>query len=189
MTLFMTEPALGQAVTLAEAKAHMRIDTGDEDDLIGKLIGVATAYLEAETGLGLMTEAWRLTLDRWPASGIVRFWRGPVQKIDAVTVYDGEGNAIAIDVSAAVLDGHARPARLYLGTVERPGRALNGIEIDFTAGFGDTASDVPDALKQAILLHVAHMYEFRGAVPLASQPAGVPAGYARLTAPFRRRAL
>jgi uncharacterized phiE125 gp8 family phage protein len=92
-------------------------------------------------------------------------------------------------VSGAVLDGHDRPARFHVGRAVAPGRVLNGIEVDFTAGFGDTATDVPDALKRAILLHVAHMHAFRGAVPVEAQPAGVPAGYERLIAPWRRRAL
>ena len=57
---------------------------------------------------------------------------------------------------------------------------MNGIEIDFTAGFGDAAAEVPNALRQAILLHVAAMYELRGAVAVANQPASLPAGYDRL---------
>ena len=38
MTLFITEPPLGAPVTLAGAKAHMRVETGDEDGLIGRLV-------------------------------------------------------------------------------------------------------------------------------------------------------
>ena len=64
-------------------------------------------------------------------------------------------------------------------------RALNGIEIDFTAGFGESGTDVPDTLKRALLLHVAAMFEYRGAVSAADQPAVLPEGYDRLLAPFR----
>ena len=188
MTLFITEQPLGAPVTLAEAKAHMRVETGDEDSLIGQLIGVATAHLESETGLALMTQKWRLCLDALPACGPVLLRRSPVRTVDAVTVYDAGGSPRELDLSGALLDAHARPARLHLAD-PRPGQVLNGIEIDFTAGFGDTGADVPNALRQAILQHVAQMYEFRGAVPLANQPAGVPNGYDRLVAPFRRRAL
>jgi uncharacterized phiE125 gp8 family phage protein len=48
---------------------------------------------------------------------------------------------------------------------------------------------VPDVLKRAMLIHIAAMYELRGAVSRADQPATVPAGYERLIAPYRRRAL
>jgi uncharacterized phiE125 gp8 family phage protein len=44
-------------------------------------------------------------------------------------------------------------------------------------------------LRRAMLLHVAQMYEFRGAISLAQQPAAVPQGYERLIAPFMRRGL
>ena len=189
MTLFVTEPPLGAPVALAVAKAHLRIETADEDELVGELIAAATSHLESETGLALMTQKWRLCLDAWPRHGPILLARSPVRTVDAVTVYDTGGNPAALDLSGAILDANARPARLHLAGVPRPGRALNGIEIDFTAGFGDTGGEVPDALRQAILQHVAHMYEFRGAVAVPQQPAGLPAGYGRLVAPYRRRAL
>lgn len=189
MTLFMTEPPAGQPITLADAKTFMRIESSDEDDLIGDLIAAAIDHIEAETGLALLTQGWRLCRDAWPADRIVRLHRTPVQQIDSVTVYDADGVASDLDVSGAVLDAHARPARFHIDAVATPGQAINGIEIDFTAGFGDTAAEVPEALRRALLVHVAHMYEFRGAVPAASQPASIPAGYTRLIAPYGRRAL
>jgi len=82
-----------------------------------------------------------------------------------------------------------RPARLWLHGRPEPRQAINGVEIDFTAGFGETGVVVPDMLKRAMLIHAAHMYEFRGAVPAEMQPAGVPDGYERLVAPFLMRRL
>lgn len=188
MTILATGPALGEPVTLAEAKAHLRVDTSAEDGLIESLIAAARAHLEAVTGLALMSRGFRLILDDWPADGVIPIARSPVQAIDAVTVYDGEGEPAAIDLAGSLLDGRARPARLVLGGVLAPGAAINGIEIDFTAGFG-TAADVPPELKRALLLHVAHMYEFRGAVEPEMQPAGVPHGYHTLVSPWVRRRL
>jgi uncharacterized phiE125 gp8 family phage protein len=71
----------------------------------------------------------------------------------------------------------------------KPGRAVNGIEIDFRAGFGDAATDVPDTLKRAMLTHVAQMFSCRGVVGLEDQPALIPSGYDRLIAPFLIRRL
>jgi uncharacterized phiE125 gp8 family phage protein len=120
---------------------------------------------------------------------VIQIVRGPVQTIEGVTVYDADGMPGAIDVSGFVLDGGARPARLILPEQPAPGQAINGIEIDFSAGFGATGADVPDTLKRAMLLHAALLYEFRGAVAPENQPAAVPAGYDRLIGPFRRRGL
>lgn len=112
-----------------------------------------------------------------------------MQTIDAVTLYDEAGDPFEADTAGMVLDGRAQPARLILPRRVRPGQALNGIEIDFTAGFGASGTDVPDTLKRAMLLHIAVLYEYRGVVAPENQPAGVPAGYERLIAPFRRRGL
>lgn len=112
-----------------------------------------------------------------------------MQTIEMVTVYDSAGAPVEVDTSGYVLDGAARPARLILP--ERPAteRALNGVEVDFTAGFGESGVDVPDTLKRALLLHVAVMFELRGVLEPQDQPGAVPAGYDRLVAPYRLRRL
>ena len=94
-----------------------------------------------------------------------------------------------IDASGLRARWQARPARLILPEQPAPGQAINGIEIDFSAGFGATGADVPDTLKRAMLMHAALLYEFRGAVAPENQPAAVPAGYDRLIAPFLLRGL
>jgi uncharacterized phiE125 gp8 family phage protein len=66
---------------------------------------------------------------------------------------------------------------------------MNGIEIDFTAGFGQAATDVPDLLRRAIILLAAHWYEFRMSFGPGDQPVSYPAGYERMIAPFRRTRL
>jgi uncharacterized phiE125 gp8 family phage protein len=40
-------------------------------------------------------------------------------------------------------------------------RPANGIVIEFDAGYGDLASDVPKRVKQAMLLIIGHLYERR----------------------------
>ena len=189
MTITELTSPVGEPLTLAETKAHLRIDASSEDDLIASLIRTVREYIERETGLALLSRTFRLYLDDWPLSRVIQIGRGPVQTIEAVTVYDADGIAVDVDARGFVLDGQARPARLILPRQPAPGQAINGIEIDFSAGFGATGADVPDTLKRAMLLHLALLYEFRGAVPPDSQPAAVPAGYDRLIAPFCRRGL
>jgi len=191
-----------EPVTLAEAKAHMRLDDGNEDALVTALIAVARSHLEHTTGLALISQGFRLYLDRWPKGGIVAIARGPVLSVDAVTVFDAEGVPENVSLAGHGLDGVGRPARFWLGGaglgagggggpggVPEPGRMANGIEIDFTAGYGETGADVPDELKRALLMHVALMFAYRGAVLPADQPASIPAGYQRLVAPYARLGL
>ena len=189
MTIAELLPPAAEPVTLAEAKAHLRLEISDEDALITALIRTARLHLESRTGLCLIDRPLRLYLDDWPEGRVIRLMRAPVRSIEAVTVYDAAGLPVEADVAGHVLDGAANPARLVLPARPQTARALNGIEIDFTAGFGETGAEVPDMLKRALLLHVAAMFELRGAVSPGDQPGVVPAGYDRLIAPYRVRRL
>lgn len=189
MTLFRTvEPAL-EPVTLAEAKAQLRLGHDSEDALIAGLIRAARDEVERATGTALIDQSWRLALDAWPRSGRVALTPHPVREILSVTVYGSEGEASLVDPSACRLDPHARPARLWLADRPAPGAALNGIEVDFRAGYGEAGTDVPDILKRAILMLTAHWFEFRGVAGAADQPVGYPPGFDRLVSAYRRARL
>jgi uncharacterized phiE125 gp8 family phage protein len=189
MTYALITPPAAGPLSLAELKAHIRIDGDDDDALLASLIRTARGHLERTAGLALISQGWRLYLDGWPEAGVIEISRGPVLSVDAVRAFDELGEESGIPLAGHVLDGVRRPARLWLR--ERPAarQAINGVEVDFTAGFGEAGEDVPDMLKRAMLMHAAHMYEFRGAVPIEMQPAGMPDGYDRLIAPFLMRRL
>jgi uncharacterized phiE125 gp8 family phage protein len=70
-----------------------------------------------------------------------------------------------------------------------PGRTSAGIEIDVGVGYGEAASDVPEALRQAIRLLVAHWYENRGLVAIGQAIAAMPMSVTGLVAPYRMLAL
>ncbi len=176
----ITAPTV-EPVTLAEAKAHLRVTDIAEDSLISGLIKAAREEVEAATGLALISQNWRLYLDCWPPSGIVRLRQHPVQSVDLVTVYNAAGTPESMVPSVANLDRATRPARFAMpDAVKAPGRVTNGIEIDFRAGFGDTGVDVPDGLKRAMLLLVGHWFEHRGAQGSEGQAASWPEGFDRI---------
>ena len=66
-----------------------------------------------------------------------------------------------------------------------PGRAANGIEIAFVAGYGAAAADVPAPIRQAILLLVAHWHEHREPVAIGDADAPVPPTVSDLLQPYR----
>lgn len=189
MTFAQLTPPTAEPLTLAEIKAHLRLDGSEEDTLLSSLITTAREHLERETGLCLIAQSWRFYLDRWPQDGIVRIEKYPLRTIDAVTVYEADGTAVEVPLEDHLLDAEARPARLWLRNPPMPGQAMNGIEIDFSAGFGEAGADIPDTLKRAMSIHVGHMFAFRGVVSPDQQPAGIPDGYERLIGPYRRRRL
>ncbi len=189
MTYALITPPVAEALTLAEVKAHLRLDDGNEDTLLASLIRVAREHLERTTGLCLITQIWRLHLESIPEDRVIQIAKGPVQAIESLSIYDEAGEELALPATGHVLDGNARPARLVLDRNLNPTIAANGIEIDFSAGFGESGAEVPDTLKRAMLMHVAQMFAFRGAVAVEDQPADIPLGYDRLVAPFLMRRL
>ena len=185
MTLYRTvEPAV-EPVTLVEAKAQLRIAHDSEDALLEGLIRAARSEVEAQAGIALTEQSWRLALDEWPPSGIVRLRRHPVREVLSVTVYGREGEAAIVNPGDYEIDMASRPARLRLLRRVDPGKCMNGIEIDFAAGFGEAGADVPDLLKRAIMILVAHWYEFRGSFRAKDQPVSFPAGFDRMLAGYR----
>ena len=189
MTIAELAPPVGEPLTLAEARAHLRIDDTADDPVIADLITTVREHLERTTGLVLIARSFRLYLDRWPQGRVLEIGRGPIRSIETITGYDALGAPFEADMTGFVLDGRASPPRLFLPAAPETARAVNGIEIDFTAGFGTTGAEVPASLKRALLLHLALLHAYRGAVSPGDQPADVPAGYDRLVAPFRRMRL
>ncbi len=182
----ITGPAL-EPVALADVKAHLRIDSDDEDALLTAAIVSARVHVESATRRALIEQAWRIYLDAWPRKRFLRLPVAPLISVDAVTIYDFAGDPQVVDPDDYEADVVSSPARMVLAaTAPAPvGRAVNGIEIDVTAGYGATSVDVPAALRQAVLMLVAHWYEHRGAVGHDLAVLVAPLGFEALIAPYR----
>ncbi len=162
MSLTLTTPPAAEPVTLAEAKAHLKVDSSADDALITSLIVAARARAEWHTGRAFVTQSWTLWLDAWPQDGLVEIPLPPLQSVTQVKTYDLDDAASVLDPSAYQLDAASAPARLKRKSEPRTDlRAVNAVEIAFTAGYGD-ASAVPQPVKQAILQIVADLYANRG---------------------------
>ena len=162
MSLTLVTPPAAEPVTLAEAKAHLKVDTTADDALITSLIVAARARAEWHTGRAIVTQSWTLWLDAWPQSGLVEIPLPPLQSVTQVKVYAQGDTPSVLDSSVYQVDAASAPARL-LRKSEPPAnlRAVNAVEIAFTAGYGG-ASAVPQPVKQAILQIVADLYANRG---------------------------
>lgn len=192
MALVLTSGPAAEPVSLADAKAHLRVDGSDEDDLITGLITAARRHLERSLGRALITQSWFLFLDGWPGGFVVELPIAPLQTIDSVTTFAADDTGTVFAADNYFVDATSEPPRLVLRgaqTWPKPGRRANGIEIALTAGYGATSADVPQPLLQALLLLVAHWYEHREPVVLDDTPHAVPATVAGLLAPYRMRRL
>ena len=189
MPLLLTSGPALEPVSLVEAKLHLRVDHSDEDVLIASLITAARIHLETYLGLAFVTQQWSLVLDQWSQGRHLLLPLSPVQAINSLTLYDEADAGSLVASSDYALDALSQPARLIWrsGVVRpAPGRQYNGIEISFAAGFGALTSDVPQPLRQAILLLTAHWYERREPVGLASEVREIPQMVLMLTNSYRR---
>jgi uncharacterized phiE125 gp8 family phage protein len=176
-----------EPVSLADAKAHLRIDGEDDDALLTAAIVAARVHVEALTRRVLIEQGWRVYFDFWPRSRAVPIPVAPLISVDAVTVYGADGAPVAVAAEDYDVDTASVPGRLVLLGSAPPavGRAVNGIEIDVTAGYGASSVDVPAPLRQAAMMLVAHWYEHRGAVGHDLAAAVPPHGFDALIAPYR----
>ena len=186
-SILVTPPAI-EPVTLAEAKAHLRVGHGDEDALISMLIVSARRHVEAQTGLCLIAQGWTHFRDDWPDDGVLALPLAPLLAVDEIGVFGEDDIKAVIDPAHYYADTASRPPRLMLRGSRvwaRPGRIGNGIAIELTAGFGTAASDVPEGLREAILQLTAHWFEHRG----NANPPPAPLTVKTLLQPFREKRL
>jgi uncharacterized phiE125 gp8 family phage protein len=184
----LTTPPASEPLTLAEAKAHLRVLHADEDQLISELIKSARRQAESATGLRFIQQIWSVYYDDWPETGVIELPIAPVIAITDVKTYSEDSIAAVIDPAHYFADRLSRPPRLLLRPDRiwaRPGRIANGIEVVVTAGFGATAASVPEPLRQAMLQLIAHRYTHRG----EDEAAHAPFAFAGLIAPFREMRL
>ena len=170
--MLLTGPA-SEPLSVSDAKAFLRVEHDDDDAIIAALISSARHHVEALTRLGLITQTWRVILDRWPEEGRVRPKLGPLGALLSVQVYNEAGEATALDVGRFTLDRAAGVIAAPAWSLPLPGRPQAGIELDMEIGFG-AADKVPQVLLQAIRMLVAHWYENRGLVAIGASVAMLP---------------
>jgi len=184
-SILLTAPAV-EPLSLAEAKAFLRVEHNDDDDVIGALIASARIHVEAQTRRALVTQSWRLTLDAWPADGRLAVRPAPLIALTAARVYDESDNAGALDLQAFVVDTAGSQLAFAPWALAQPGRAVAGIELDVSVGYGDAVSAVPEPLRHAVRLLTAHWYENRG---ITGSGSVLPTTVAALIAPYRMLSL
>ncbi|MFQ5347365.1 MAG: head-tail connector protein [Rhodothalassiaceae bacterium] len=158
-----------EPLSLAEVRAHLRLEGTDEDALLAGLLAAARATVERYLRRALIEQQWQLVLDQWP-EGAVRLPRPPLMQVDAVRVLDSSGTATVVPAADYEVETRAEPGFLFPrmpGALPAPGRRMGGIEIDFTAGYGSDWNQVPAPVRHALLVMVSDLYETRGAAPPA----------------------
>jgi hypothetical protein len=162
---------------------------GTADPLVSSLIVAAREWAEGVTNRALCTQTWQLTLDEFPRYAYPSYQYDPdvyarrhshqthrrhwneilfpwpnLRSVASIAYVDTAGANQTLDVSTAILvDTASLPGRIVpvYGTSWPLTRCQpNAVTITYTAGYGG-ASEVPVAIKQAMLLVIGDLYRNR----------------------------
>lgn len=175
-----------EPVTRADAKTHCRVDADltADDSLFDLLIGAARRYAEAYCGRSFISQQWRLTLDAFPGPSLmgipygvpyslpghaVLLERGPVISVDGIVYTATDGSTATLASAAYAVDksgplGRITPVFGQIWPVTLP--QIGAVRITYTAGYGPTAADVPEGIRQWILMRVGTLYANREEVAI-----------------------
>lgn len=148
-------------ITLDEAKTYLRVDGADDNALITSLISVAEDCVEKETRRTLLTQTCELISDEVGES--IEIIKSPLQEVTKIETIDDAGVKTIVDDDLYDVDVSGIRGRVQLrdGCSWPDHRGFASFVITVKAGYG-VAADVPAALKQALLIALAILYENRG---------------------------
>ena len=165
--------------TTAEAKDFLKVDTTADDTLIDNLVKAATESCQIYTNQYFMTTIVKQYSDTW--AEFYTLYKSPVSAIAEIKYYDSDDTEQTLASSNYILDNVSKPARIGIavdGTLPNLANRINAVYDEYTVGYGDDSVDVPDGIKQAVLLTLGNWYENRQSVitgrtatelPLSSQ--------------------
>jgi uncharacterized phiE125 gp8 family phage protein len=163
MTLRRTVDAATEPITTAEAKAHLRVIGSVDDTMIDALVKACRLIAENDLRRSLITQTWTKTLDEFPDA--IELAYPPIISVTSVKYYDTAGAQQTLAPALYALDAQSEPGWIVPAYGEAWPDTLatiNAVEVIYDTGYG-AAADVPQAIKQWILLQVGHLYENREA--------------------------
>lgn len=186
MALILETAAVVEPVTLADVKNYLKIENTAEDTLIASMITAARVQLETRLNRAFLRQLWSLYLDILPFGNVINIPISPVISIEHLAVVDALGIYQNIDTANYSHDIKTDcPLLKVTKSLPEIGSEFSGIRVQFWAGYGVAASDVPAPIVQAILHLVVFWYENRG--PIASgEIHQIPYVILDMIAPFRK---
>lgn len=186
-------PPSTEPITLAQAKAQLRLEESIDDTQVETMIKGARSHVEMACGRALLLQTMELV-----AAGFVDENGCPLRLAGGhladdpqavVTYLDTDGVEQTLASGFYVSSGSAAdagPGRLHL----MPGSSwpavasrVDAVRVRFRVGWA-TPEEVPQDLRHAVLLMISHMYEHR--TPVAAGGASeLPLGFDALLNPHR----
>lgn len=175
-----------EPISRIEARQHLRLDDDVDDSQVRSYITAARIWAENYTGRVFISRTMRQSLDANPypqvgslsegsvyghqnqlvgATGHIEIAAVPVISVSSIKYYDDADNETTWAASNYYVDSVSDVAKVVLrdgGSWPSDLRAANGLEINFTAGYGSSPTDVPESIRIAIMQYMTFLYEHRG---------------------------
>ncbi len=196
-TQVKTEPT-NLPLTLGEVKASLDISDSDEtqDANLIATLRACTKACERYTRRTFITTTWTLFMDRFPGKRLP-WWDGvremadteltdlteaiimprpPLLTISSIKAHKQDGTTTTVTAADYIVDTASEPGRVALkATKTWPTgalRSINGVEVEYTAGYGPTGSDVEAPIREALLLCIGEVHGNREGAPAKFEKVG-----------------
>jgi uncharacterized phiE125 gp8 family phage protein len=168
---------VAEPLTVTEAKLHLQVEHTAEDTLITSLIQASREHIEKVCSRALMAQTWDVYFPCFPWGNRLVLPLGNLQSVSAFEWTDSTGapftwtvsglNLLSGTTTMAHIDTVSEPAEIRLAfAMTWPTTVLktvNPIRVRIVCGWTDSAS-VPESIKSAMKLQIAHLYNNRADV-------------------------
>lgn len=176
----MLAPAMVEpAISVTEAQAFVRIETGEEEALLAGLVRTATSLCEAFLNQVLIARDFSETLAA--TSEWQRLSLAPVRSIGSAELIAADGSASPLSAGAYAIDIDAAGDGWF--RLLDPGSARR-VRVQGVAGLASAQNDVPEPIRQGVLRLVGHLFATRDGD--GGEP---PAAVTAMWRPYRRMRL
>jgi len=163
-------PAI-EPVSLAEMKAHLRVDGSDSDTLINAQITAVRQWVEMHLQRSLVRRTYRA--DLWAFFSAIELPRLPLSSVTSIQYYNTDSPQVLTTLSASLYLANLGRSMIYIDpadTTSLPSVASrhDAVQITYVAGYEpssdspqDLTGNVPSAIKSAIKLQAADLFENR----------------------------
>jgi uncharacterized phiE125 gp8 family phage protein len=170
-----TEP-----ITVSEAKAHLRVDTTDDDSYITSLIKVArqSAEISLRRSLGV-NQVYQVAYKTYPTvQRKLRIPNPPFISISSLKYFDLSNTEHTVSSDNLVVDSTGDTnafVAIKSSTIfqEISFEKIAPVVLTYTAGYSDVA-DIPQPIIQGMYLLLSHYYDTREPISYTGTPIAIP---------------
>lgn len=111
MALQLVTPPTAEPMDLAAVKAHLYVDTTDDDAMIATLISAARDYAEGITAKQLVAARWKQVFDGF-CYPFLKLQIAPVLRVVSIQYIDMQGVTQTVDPATYTIDYSTEPVRI-----------------------------------------------------------------------------